>query len=287
MSKLLINEHPLQVLPSLAKEVGLNEAIILQQLHYWLAHATVLHDGKKWVFNTTKEWVESDFPFMSESTFKRAITSLKKSGLLLIERLSKTKNYHVNYYSIDYKKLDELEQKINKSVTQSNGSDCTNRTGQNDPIEQVKMTQSIGSNCTNALGQNDPIISETTTENTSETNKKNKQKKFDAKTIDLPGWVNLDAWLGFVEMRTLIKKPMTERAATMILNKLESFRANGYDPNQLLDNSTRNNWQDIYQPKGETHGNTHSKANTGNTSANYGAMLDQQKQAYQALANAS
>ena len=35
-SKLLIDEPPLQVLPSLALKIGLNEAIILQQVHYWL-----------------------------------------------------------------------------------------------------------------------------------------------------------------------------------------------------------------------------------------------------------
>jgi len=36
MSKLLIDEYPLQVLPSLAVIYGLNEAIILQQVHYWI-----------------------------------------------------------------------------------------------------------------------------------------------------------------------------------------------------------------------------------------------------------
>ena len=35
-SPLLINEHPLMVLPSLATAVGLNQAIVLQQVHYWL-----------------------------------------------------------------------------------------------------------------------------------------------------------------------------------------------------------------------------------------------------------
>ena len=33
---LLISEPPLQVLPSLAVKIGLNEAIVLQQIHYWL-----------------------------------------------------------------------------------------------------------------------------------------------------------------------------------------------------------------------------------------------------------
>ena len=39
MSKLLINEQPLQVLPSLAEAIGLNQAIALQQVHYWLENA--------------------------------------------------------------------------------------------------------------------------------------------------------------------------------------------------------------------------------------------------------
>lgn len=36
MSRLLINEQPLLVLPSLACEIGLNEALMLQQIHYWM-----------------------------------------------------------------------------------------------------------------------------------------------------------------------------------------------------------------------------------------------------------
>ena len=32
---LLIDDYPLIVLPALAEEIGLNEAIFLQQLNYW------------------------------------------------------------------------------------------------------------------------------------------------------------------------------------------------------------------------------------------------------------
>ena len=52
MSKLLINESPLQVQPSLAMAIGLNEAIFLQQLHYWIGTSRFVRDGKKWVYNT-------------------------------------------------------------------------------------------------------------------------------------------------------------------------------------------------------------------------------------------
>lgn len=47
MSNLLLNERPLVVLPSLAKELGsLDEAVILQQIHYWLQRSTNVEEGK-------------------------------------------------------------------------------------------------------------------------------------------------------------------------------------------------------------------------------------------------
>ena len=47
MSRLLIDEPPLQVLPSLAREIGLNEAIMLQQIHYWLLKSGNEFEGAK------------------------------------------------------------------------------------------------------------------------------------------------------------------------------------------------------------------------------------------------
>ena len=52
MMNLLINESPLQVLPSLAMQVGLNAAILLQQLHFRSLISTNVRDGHKWVYKT-------------------------------------------------------------------------------------------------------------------------------------------------------------------------------------------------------------------------------------------
>ena len=53
MSKLLIEDRPLMVLPRLAVAIGLHEAVFLQQLHYWLRSSKTLEaDGHKWVYNT-------------------------------------------------------------------------------------------------------------------------------------------------------------------------------------------------------------------------------------------
>lgn len=84
MSKLLIDEPPLQVLPTLAALVGLNEAILLQQLHYWLENPNVSgveSGGLKWIANTYEEWTRN-FPFWSSRTIERLFTSLEKEGLV-------------------------------------------------------------------------------------------------------------------------------------------------------------------------------------------------------------
>ena len=46
MSKLLIQENPMMILPSLAEKIGLNQAIVIQQFHYWLVSSKHLLKGE-------------------------------------------------------------------------------------------------------------------------------------------------------------------------------------------------------------------------------------------------
>lgn len=103
VSKLLIQEPPLQVLPSLAVAVGLNEAIVLQQLHYWLGNPSVGvdYDGFKWVSNTYDEW-QKNFPFWSTRTLERLFTALEKEGLIVSKQMDKTAWDRRKSYRIDY-----------------------------------------------------------------------------------------------------------------------------------------------------------------------------------------
>lgn len=114
MSKLLINEPPLQVLPTLAKEIGLNEAIALQQLHYWLKHG-IWHKGQKWIYKPVHKWQSQDFPFWSEKTIRNVFKSLEKQDLILIDKLHSNRQVRVNYYSINDKELQKIAEKIGKA----------------------------------------------------------------------------------------------------------------------------------------------------------------------------
>src|SRR5689334_8238363 len=102
-SPLLINESPLQLLPALAQKIGLNEAIILQQMHYWLNPSWNKNfiEGRHWVYNSYDDW-QKQFKFWSTNTIRRAITSLKEQNLLMISNFNQNKFDHRKWYSINY-----------------------------------------------------------------------------------------------------------------------------------------------------------------------------------------
>lgn len=245
MSKLLINESPLQVQPSLAKAIGLNEAVFLQQLHYWLGVSKFVRDEKKWVYNTYDEWLDQ-FKYMSLSTLKRTIKSLKDQGLLCVEQFDNKRSNQVNYYAINYEVLNKIGEENSQAIdsidkvkmSQCNGSKWTDGLGQNEPMDKVKMNQS-------PLGQNEPICNTRDSQETSQENNK-KKNKFDTAQVELPANVNRDLWIQFVDMRNSIKKPLTENAVKLLINKLIGF---GVGANQSLESSIIGSYQSVYPPK--------------------------------------
>ena len=118
ISKLLLDEKPLLVLPQLAVKIGLNEAITLQQLHFHIvnakkkSHIDHFHEDRWWVYNSYEEWRENDFPFWSVSTIKRIFLKLETLGLALSNQLSKNKSDRKKWYSIDYEKLANIDNVI-------------------------------------------------------------------------------------------------------------------------------------------------------------------------------
>ena len=139
MNKLLINEYPILVLPALAVEIGLNEAIFLQQLHYWLTpkpkYKPHYHEWEgeilPWIFNVYGEkeddpsketgWREN-FPFWSNSTIRRIVKSLKEKNLIFVtEKFNKFKSQRKLWYTINYPELEKIEKMIEKKRESPNG----------------------------------------------------------------------------------------------------------------------------------------------------------------------
>ncbi len=163
---LLMPSRPIVINPDLAYSIGLNEAIALQQVNYWLkeTNSGLERDGVRWIYNTNEQWLEQ-FPFWSESTLKRTFTRLKTLGVLKIEQLNKSQRDMTNYYTINYESelLDEVK------VTKSRSSKCALPSGQNEPMEQVSVKRSTGSKRTAVIRSKcTDVLTENTTESTTE-----------------------------------------------------------------------------------------------------------------------
>ena len=148
---LLFSFRPLIINPELARRIGLNEAIVLQQMNYWLMETDsgVTHDGRRWIYNTYEQWNDK-FPFWSQDTVKRAITSLKKQGILRVEKLNTGRCDHTNFYTINYDAAALIEQ---CNMPLSNGS---------------KLPSSEDDGLPSPNSANCPHLTESTTDTTTE-----------------------------------------------------------------------------------------------------------------------
>ncbi|HDJ2135488.1 TPA: replication protein [Staphylococcus aureus] len=135
MNKLLIDDYPIQVLPKLAELIGLNEAIVLQQIHYWLNNSKHKYDGKTWIFNSYPEW-QKQFPFWSLITIKRTIYSLEKQNLLLIGNYNKAKFDKTKWYTINYQTIEGM-------IRPSYQNDTTSVSKRDDGVYQNDTTNTI------------------------------------------------------------------------------------------------------------------------------------------------
>lgn len=138
MSSLLIGENPLMVIPTLAVKIGLNEALVLQQIHYWVKSSTHVIEGRKWIYNTYKKW-QLQFPFWSESTIKRTIHSLEDQGLIITGNWNRSKMDKTKWYTIDYEKVEALEDRTREtSIPQDEPNIFSESEG-----EQMTLTEAI------------------------------------------------------------------------------------------------------------------------------------------------
>lgn len=143
--RLLIEERPLMVSPTLAAALGINEAILLQQLHFLLTiteesknrHNFV--NGRWWVYNNYKEWKTEQFPWLHEGTIKRLFLTLEEWGLVDSMQSVKNPSDRKKWYSIDYDALDGLEMTI--------GTNC-------DDGSTEQIVTMVGTNCDDGYSEN-------------------------------------------------------------------------------------------------------------------------------------
>lgn len=75
-----------------------------------------------------------------------------------------------------------------------------------------------------------------------------------ASAFALPDWVSRDDWKAFEDSRKKLRKPMTDRARSLVINELDRLRAAGNDPSAVLAQSVRKGWQDVFPLKDNGRG---------------------------------
>lgn len=177
---LLYDEAPIAISPTLARVFGLNAAVFLQQVHYWIEqkkqhgsrYQDSYKDGQFWVYNTIDEWLEQ-LPFMgSKSTFKRMLSELQAQGVLIVDNFNKRANDHTGWYRINYIRLQQIAESVNRLEGQNEPPGRSKR-----DAGEVKMNRSDG--------QNEPSITKDYTETTTETTQRLQQTE-DLKTPHTP-----------------------------------------------------------------------------------------------------
>ena len=223
MSKLLLDEHPLLVLPSLAKKIGLNEAIILQQINYWLIDSKKEIDGRKWTYNSIKAWNEQ-FPWLNEKTIRRCLKRLTSMGILILGNYNSHAYDRTIWYSID---LDKLE----------------------DPCGQ-NVQMSCGQNVRKKLDKMSEPIPEITAKTSTEIYLKKEPSAFAiAPVVELPfkyeGFVK--AWTEWLEYRKERKLKTAAITVKKQLDFLSTYAAS--EAIEIINASIQNGWQGLFAPK--------------------------------------
>lgn len=87
----------------IAVEYGLNEAIILENIHYWVmkneANNTHLHEGRYWTYNSITAFSKL-FPYLTTKQIRSTLDKLVKHGLVLKGNFNKLPMDRTTWYAL-------------------------------------------------------------------------------------------------------------------------------------------------------------------------------------------
>lgn len=130
MSKILFDEHPIVIPPSLARAIGLKKSIIVQQIHYWIQHKmkdpnkyrNSFHQGRPWVYKTFTQW-EHEMPYLgSLRSIKKEFKELQEMGVLTKANFNKKSFDKTNWYTINYQALEHIVASLSRVQKLHDGS---------------------------------------------------------------------------------------------------------------------------------------------------------------------
>jgi hypothetical protein len=221
----------------IAKEYGVNAAILLQNLGYWImrnkANETNYFDGRYWTFNSRKAYREL-FPYMSERQIDTAFKKLIDNGLVITGNYNKLKYDRTLWYALTQK------------------GECILHF---DGMEEVKVWNGEGQNVK-------PIPNVNSNDKPNVNSKKERKTSFDDAISAYTQNEELRTTIiDFIKMRKLIKAPMTDRALKGIFKELDKLGHSDEEKIAILEQSIERSWRGVFaisKPKQEEKQETNS-----------------------------
>lgn len=143
----------------------------------------------------------------------------------------------------------------------------------NNPIEEKLNTPLTNVNDPVKENLKDNNTSNNTKNNTSNKKKERKNTSYDEILSTVTDDSLKELYLEYIKMRKLIKSPMTDRALTMLMNKVNELEPDSIErQKQLLETAIMNNWKSVYPlkdvPANQTQmtgGNSNGRIDGSNT----------------------
>jgi len=158
---------------------------------------------------------------------------------------------HINALEADGLIKITHRKKKNDKLNSSNIYELTLNSGENFAPHSEKSA--LGSEMVSPGGSEN--ISPITYHSNEPINEPKKTSKKNTLNFDnLPDYINQDLMLDYVDMRKTIKSPMTQKAITILVNKINTLVMDGYDANVLLETAILNNWKSVYPEKRNPQG---------------------------------
>lgn len=132
-----------------AVEVGVNGAIILTHLHYWVKknadNDMNFHDGYYWTYNSVAAY-QKQFPFWSARTINYEIKKLETGGYIKIGCYNQDAYNRTKWYTLTEKGLQLLKSPILQN--------CQMQDDKNSNIDLTKTSNDILQNCQMSFDKN-------------------------------------------------------------------------------------------------------------------------------------
>lgn len=229
----------------IAKDCGIEEAILLHNFHFWLsknaANEKHFHDGLYWFYNSKKAFVDL-FPYMNETKIFRSIKNLEERGFVVKGNYNTDKWDRTNWYAIT---------KFGLTYLQTKGYSISVFCAlfQNDTIDSCKMNDGELQN------EQSIIINNTYTNTDSKQEKedtiissKKKAKKSDEPIVIAPEMQEVvDTWMQYKKEKGQSYKPTGFK--TFYKNLCELSGNNPQVAMAIIEQSMRNNYAGIFPLK--------------------------------------